>query len=132
MENASRALIIAGGVLIAIIILSLGVYLFVMFSGQAKTYRDIVSVTEIQKFNSKFDAYAGRQDITAQEVASVCNLAKEYNNVSITVQKATNQAIDVSNIESFVADNFDSLFSCSNPQYDNNGKIISLVFIKID
>lgn len=130
MENATRALLIAGGVLIAIIILAMGVYLYAQFSGQSKTYRDIVSNTEIQKFNSKFEAYIGRQDITSQEVATVYNLAKEYNNVSVTVKENSIQTINISNIEKFVSDNLDSIFSCSNPQYNNEGKITNLVFIK--
>ena len=33
MENASKALIMAGGMLIGIIILSIGVYLFSVFGG---------------------------------------------------------------------------------------------------
>ena len=54
MENATKALLIAGGVLIAIIMLSVGVALYSIYSNQAKEYDQIVSDTEIQKFNSKF------------------------------------------------------------------------------
>ena len=89
MENASKALLIAGEVLIAIIILTIGITLYSMYSDQAKEYNQIMTTTEIQKFNSKFDVYAGRTDITAQEVVSVVNLAKEYGDaVKIIIEKA--------------------------------------------
>ena len=78
MENATNALLIAGGILITIIVISLGVGLYTMFSNQAKEYSQIMDNTEIQKFNSSFDVYVGREDITAQEIVSVINLAKEY------------------------------------------------------
>lgn len=130
MENATRALLIAGGILIAIIILSIGVYLYAMFSGQAKSYRDIVSNTEMQKFNSKFEVYIGRQDITAQEVATVYNMSKEYSNLTITVKENNIQTINMSNLEKFVSDNLDNKFSCSNATYNNDGRIKTLVFTK--
>ena len=36
MENASKALLMAGGVLIGILILSLAVYLFITFGAESK------------------------------------------------------------------------------------------------
>ncbi len=124
MENASKALLIAGVALIAILILSIAIYLFTLYSNQAKEYNDIISGTELQKFNSKFDVYIGRDDITAQEIASVFNLAKEYQgSVEIQINKT------FSGTEEFVKEFFNSTFSCTDSVYDNNtGKIVKLVF----
>lgn len=47
MENASKALIMAASVLIAIMVLSLGVYLFSIFGG---TSQEITNVTQKVKF----------------------------------------------------------------------------------
>lgn len=59
MENASKALIIAGAILLAILIISLGIMIF----GQAKGVMDgnAMSDVEIQQFNSKFTMYEGER-----------------------------------------------------------------------
>lgn len=135
MENATKALLIAGGVLIAIIILTIGVTLYSMYSDQAKEYNQMVTTTEIQKFNSKFDVYVGRTDITAQEVVSVVNLAKEYGDeVQIIIKNKSNLTVTYTTSENFLKGiywegNQYSQFSCTNPEYDNEtGKITQITF----
>ena len=77
MENASKALIIAGGVLIAILLLTLFTYLFSkMATGTSKIY-DMMEQSEIAEFNQKFLNYKGRVDLTVQDVVTIINLAKD-------------------------------------------------------
>ncbi len=59
MENASKALIIAGSVLITIMIIALGVTIF----NKAKSSSDTsnLDTAEINMFNSKFERYDGNQ-----------------------------------------------------------------------
>lgn len=59
MENASKALIIAASVLVAILIVAMGVTIF----NQARNSADTTSLdqTEINMFNSKFERYANNQ-----------------------------------------------------------------------
>ncbi len=59
MENASKALIIAGSILLSILIIALGMYIF----GQAGSSTDAsqLSALEISAFNGQFDKYAGSQ-----------------------------------------------------------------------
>lgn len=124
MENASKALLIAGGVLIAIIILTIGVTLYTLYSRQSEEYTEIISTTEIQKFNSKFDAYVGRTDITAQEIVSLVNLAKEYNDIVTIKLGSSILKFDTITPEQFIKQNLDETFSCQNPVYDSEtGKI---------
>ena len=59
MENASKALLMAAGVLIGILILSLGVYLFVSFSQHASQTYDQIKEDQINQFNSEFVALQG-------------------------------------------------------------------------
>lgn len=141
MENATKALLIAGGVLIAIVIISIAVFLFISFSDRTKEYNEIISATELQKFNSKFEVHVGRTDITAQEVVSMANLAKKYDGqVQIYLG---NTPFPSTSPEEFLKDNLedendDKLFSCilntsvtnPNPEYDKNGKIIKVKFKK--
>lgn len=129
MENASKALLIAAGVLIAIIILSVGVYLYASYSKQAKMYKNLVEQTEIQKFNSKFDVYLGRDNITPQEVISVVNLAREYENQVIII--VDGERLSASNSsENFMINNLENTFTASyaDVQYDAIGKISQINF----
>lgn len=131
MENASKALLIAAGVLITVIILTFGVSIYTLFSNHSKEYARIMDDTEIQKFNSNFDIYIGRKDITAQEVISVCNLAKEYGDkIKINIQPNTGKMGNTP--EEFLSFFSDKTFECNgtneNPKYDDTGRIIELTF----
>ena len=57
MENASKALIIAGAILLAILLIALGVYVFQ--SASANTGTEQLSSTEIQSHNDPFSRYEG-------------------------------------------------------------------------
>ncbi len=59
MENASKALIIAGAILLAILIISLGI----MILGKAQDTINGSGMTqaEVQAFNEKFTKYEGKQ-----------------------------------------------------------------------
>lgn len=59
MENASKALLIAAAILIAIVLISLGVY--VMGIGQDQIKSGGMSEIEITTFNQKFTKYTGKQ-----------------------------------------------------------------------
>lgn len=133
MENASKALLIAAGVLVAILILSIATTFYLMFSRQAKSYTQIVSKTEIDKFNTKFSVYLGQENIKAQEVISIVNSAKEYNNqVQISVYKKNGVTlINTANSELFLKEWIDISFKCdaSSATYDADGKIKTMKFI---
>lgn len=59
MENATKALIIAAAILIAIVLISIGV--FVLRQGQDAMTSVNMSEAQIMAFNSKFETYAGTQ-----------------------------------------------------------------------
>ncbi len=79
MENASKALIMAGGVLIGILILSLAVYLFIDFGGKAERIHDQITSNQLTQFNAQFNVYETRKDVTIYQIISLVNLAKENN-----------------------------------------------------
>ena len=58
MENASKALIIAGAILVSILIVSLGVMIFNNMSGTARKMANM-DEQEIAAFNSKITPYLG-------------------------------------------------------------------------
>ena len=57
MENASKALIIAGAILLAILIISLGILIFNQASSVVNN--NAMSEVEMQNFNQKFTQYEG-------------------------------------------------------------------------
>ena len=60
MENASKALIIAGAILLAILLISLGILIF--NQAQYTVNNSGMSQAEITAFNNKFLKYEGVQD----------------------------------------------------------------------
>ena len=63
MENASKALIIAGAILLSILIIALGMRIY--NSSTSSAANADLSATEITSFNSTFEAYEGKQKGTA-------------------------------------------------------------------
>lgn len=58
MDNASKALIIAGGVLIAIAIISVTLYMFAQARDLADASNQILEQSQIEAFNRFYHAYA--------------------------------------------------------------------------
>ena len=101
MENASKALLIAGGVLLVIMVLSFATLLFGRLGAQTSDFYGDMTETEIYEFNQKFFNYEG--DINIQDVVSVINLAKDSNKrgkapVVIVVQ-LNGSEVDLENVK---------------------------------
>ncbi len=79
MENASKALIMAAGVLMAVLILSLAAYLIATFGSSAADIQKENEQKILSEFNSKFTVYEGRSDLTIYDVITAANYAKENN-----------------------------------------------------
>ena len=78
MENASKALLIAGGVLLAMMILALAVYVFTAMGGFAES-QDRKKLTEqIEAFNNSYLAY-NKSVMYGTDVLTVSNKAEENN-----------------------------------------------------
>lgn len=74
---------IAGGILIGVLIISLGVYLFNNSSILSSSYSDKLSQDELNQLNNKFLIYA--KDLTPQEMVSIINLISENNKKNINI-----------------------------------------------
>ena len=98
MENVSKALIIAGEVLIAVLVLSLAMVVIVKFGKFSANTNKRLSENELNDFNNKFYAFNGRINITADEIASLINYAKENNDlheVDLTNKQNAEYYVDV-------------------------------------
>lgn len=78
MENASKALIMAGGMLLAILIVSLLVYAWSLFSKYQSSQDDLVNIEDTAKFNEQFTNYQ-RDKVKGYEILSLANKVTDYN-----------------------------------------------------
>ncbi len=103
MENATRAFIIVAGILLGVLLLSLGIYLFSIFSQYSADAYKTMEQNQVAQFNSQFLKYYGKisraytdEDgkektveepikCTAHDIISIANLAQQ-NNIQFQVQ----------------------------------------------
>ena len=148
MENASKALIMAGGVLIAIMIISLAVYLFTDFGTTSAEINRENTERQLTQFNTQFTTYLGRNNITVYELISVVNLAKENNSEYASVNNYANAEngyqINVyldnttvlstktqTELDTYIQNTGlgENLYTCTSVTYDNqNGRIREVHF----
>lgn len=88
MENASKALIIAGAILLAILLITLGIFVFTQAQDTLGSIN--LSEQEVLAFNNKFLAYEGT--IRGSEVKQLINLI-DSNNKSREQEGATERII---------------------------------------
>lgn len=141
MENASKALLIAGGVLIAVLILSAGVYLVMTSKEVGTTYGSVAEENETKSFNSNFIQFLERTDITAHEIVTIINYSKEYEREhgaapNIIIKNAPNYTTDKisNNSIGFITMSSEKgwTFSCKSGSisYDEKGRVNSITFVK--
>ena len=102
MENASKALIMAGSILIALIIISLGVMIFKNYSNSVKNNTSLDRQT-IAAFNRRIDPYIG-DNKSASQVNTLRDIAISINNnakVEGGSMQYVNMTIDGSEVTSY-------------------------------
>ena len=94
MENASKALIIAGAILLAILIISLGIMIYQQASGVVNN--NSMTEVDVSTFNSKFEQYLGANVRGAQVNALINTINTNKNHiiktgvVNFTLTESTN------------------------------------------
>jgi hypothetical protein len=78
-QNASQSILMVGGILLAISVLSFFVYAIATFGGFANNMNAQIEGSEVQKYNQHFFQYQSRCNITFQDVVSAINFAKDWN-----------------------------------------------------
>lgn len=151
MENASKALIMAGGVLIGILIISLAVYLFTDFGSTSAQINAQNSQKQITEFNSKFTSYEGYKDeagnwkITIYDIITLVGYAKENNEyyedvedekINVKINGVEIQNNENKQNQNLIKENFTNgtlkKFSCSGIEYNARGKIKSISFTVVN
>lgn len=78
MDNASKALIMAGGVLIGLLIISALVLMFSNLSAYQDTNIESTRDSQIVEFNNKYESY-NKQNLRGSELYSLLNMVVDYN-----------------------------------------------------
>ncbi len=114
MENASRAMIIAGGILIGMLIIGALAYMFTELGNYQSDQVDKLEVEQLAEFNEQFLTY-DRDNVTIMELKSLYNKIEssneQYNdknfNVTLTIkdtQPPMNSLIDSKEVEKLAVD----------------------------
>lgn len=146
MENASNALLMAAGVLISIMIISLGTYLFMTYGSYSKNINDTLSQKQKVEFNNQFTKYDGQEDCSPHDVVTLINLAKNVNEknkysenqtlyIEVNVSEETiNEKSNTSDLNKFIEKNIYiegkyTEFKC-NVEIDNNSGLVEKIIFK--
>ena len=89
MENASKALIIAGAILLAILIISLGIMIYNQASGVVNN--NAISEVDITSFNQKFTQYEG-DNVKGTQVDALIDQIRTNN---VTYQDDASKQVDL-------------------------------------
>lgn len=158
MENASKALLMAGGILLALILLTAFVYLFGQVSQNAKEQDRLQQMEQINEFNAQYEAYQ-RNLLIGVDIASVCNKANSNNiknqnkdineeiHIYVTFMegweefnKKTKYDMTTYDFDGMKKNNSDKFYSfktkyfkCTKVEYNSDtGKVKALYFTEID
>ena len=152
MENATKALYIAAGVLMGVMILSLAVMLFSSLQSYIDEYKKEIEFNELNAFNNKYQTYVDtKQTLTIQDIVTVAGLAYEDNSSLNVDTKEWNIGenslyvgifLDGTRIDQKIKDNMQALLSenkgktyectASNVKYNKAGRIYELHFSLIN
>lgn len=77
MENASKALIMAGGVLISMLVIGLLVFFFNNLSDLQNIEQTSDEIQQIAEFNKQYEVYV--RDVYGSELLSIANKIEDYN-----------------------------------------------------
>lgn len=91
MENASKALLIAGSILVVILLIAMGVRVFNSTSGTTDSVEGTMQTTEATMFNNKFTQYVGTKSAT--QARSLINMVISNNatntNHTVTINSSS-------------------------------------------
>lgn len=130
MENASKALLMAAGVLIGILILTLMVTLFLSAREVSSRHDQVKKTEEIEQFNANFTKYVGK-DITMHQVITIQNFANIENNKikSVNVNKSGTFGISTTQIEEDLKNN-KLYYTMQITQIDDDGYVSKVTITK--
>lgn len=145
MENASKALIMSGSILIGVLLVALMVYLFTSASAMRKSYSTNISNTRMNEFNTKYTKYLVTSEeykesgnyVTIRDIITLANNAEEFNEeldensndfISICVNDIRINNAD-KNENDLLKDNISNKYVCTAVEYNqSSGRVKKISF----
>lgn len=119
MENASKALIMAGSVLIALIIIGALLLMFNNLSNYQDATDKNTKEAQIVEFNNQYETY-NRTDVRGSDLYSLLNRVVDYNRRKTDVQlKSTDEGVDLKFQPMTISVKFGTKEQIKNLSYDN-------------
>ena len=148
MENATKALYIAAGVLIGIMILSLAVMLFSSLQSYVEEYEKQIESNDLNAFNSKYQKYVDTDiELTIQDIVTLAGMAYEDNsslNVNTQEWEISDNSLYIGifladkrldqtikeNMQSLLSENSNKTYMCKigDIKYNSIGRIYEMHF----
>ena len=138
MENAAKALLIAGGILIAIIILSMFLVMYNKMASLQKTQEEKTKMEQIAAFNAEYEAY-NKKLMYGADVITLYNKVSQNNNdnphqiinIKVTVPDSFGGNInDFSSLSEQEKEDFLKFrFKCTKMSTNNSGVINEIEII---
>lgn len=122
MDNASKALVMVGAILIAVMLISLGVFLFTYARDQAEGQTQVMDATVVAAFNEQFLSYCGK-DIRGTSVKSLIGKVQASNAQNPDFPVTTTGVTKASDVDS------DATYTVVE-DYDTDGHIKDLKITK--
>lgn len=129
MENASKALIIAGEILMGIILLTIFAYMFSNMGKVSEQYSETIENHNLEEFNTKFSVYLNKE-LNIQDIITIHNLIEDINTSSTQKIKMTNLGIDYSKKNELISNYSEKKFTCK-LEYENNGKVSNVTITEL-
>lgn len=125
MENASKAVIMAGSVLIAIIVISITMYVYSAYQSFAETNSQKLSISQISSFNRFYESYSNSTGkIRGIDVINIYNRVADdaVDDYEIAINPPNISAVTPSLVGQHQAENYLELYDYD-ISYDSEGRI---------
>lgn len=132
MENSTKAILMAAGVLFALLTLSLVTVMIGNIQTISEAENSKQQTKELQEWNAQWEAY-NKEIMYGSEVITVINKAAQSNyegyEVKITVKKENGTTIISRELSSYLQQNELSIFTCEKISYnEETGRVNEMIF----
>ena len=154
MENATKALIIAGGMLIAMLIVGLLTWGYTQLRSLQQRNVEEEERQQIVDFNERFEAY-NKKVVRGYQMISLANLVYDtntrfaeddgYENVTIIVNGLSSEDAEEEDLVNYIQTYYDTMtsneknalkqlyFECKGVEYDSrNSRVVKMTFDRVN
>lgn len=126
MDNATQALLIAGGILLGILTVTLLVYMFNNMATLGNAEQAKKDMQRLKEWNGEWEAY-NKSYLYGAEVLTVINKAEEEAEFEVKIQVLVDR-IEMTNKKEYVSIKKTNLFTCKLIEYSEQGRVNKMVF----